>query len=107
MKKYSGWCIMALLCWVQCSHNEIPKEVHFLVEERMKQHYALQDSLCRKKALQSAEAAVDSFFLSIRRQYLHDSIAVPPKPIRPVVDTNISLDISKPVKPLWDSLKVN
>ena len=89
-----------------CESPGIPKEVLILTEERMALYYVQQDSICREKAYLKAEAAVDSFFLSIQQQYLHDSIEVPLKPIKPTVDTSIQLNDSLPVKPLWDSLKI-
>jgi hypothetical protein len=91
---------------VACQETGIPKEVIKLTEQRMALYYVQQDSICRIKAYAKAEAAVDSFFLSIQQQYLHDSIAVPSKPIKPAVDTNIQLNDSTPVKPLWDSLNI-
>lgn len=105
MKKYPG--ILILICVIaSCTQEGIPPQVLKLTEDRMTLYYYQQDSICRIKAFQKAEAAVDSFFLTIRQQYLHDSIAVPSKPIKPLVDTNIILDQTNPVKPLWDSLKV-
>lgn len=92
--------------YLACENTGLPKEAMELTEERMNLYYIQQDSICKQKAYQKAEAAVDSFFLSIRQQYLHDSIEVPAKPIKPQVDTNIILDDSIPVKPLWDSLKI-
>ncbi len=89
-----------------CERTGIPKEVLTLTEERMALYYVQQDSICRQKAYLKAEAAVDSFFLSIQQQYLHDSIEVPLKPVKPAVDTSIELNDSLPVKPLWDSLNI-
>lgn len=102
--------VLYLILWLilicACNTAGIPKEALELTEERMKLYYLQQDSICRQKAFQKAEAAVDSFFLSIRQQYLHDSIEVPLKPIKPAIDTNIILNDSIPVKPLWDSIKI-
>lgn len=88
-----------------CGSEELPKEVILLVEQRMQLYRDEQDSLCRAKAIQKAEIAVDSFFLSFTQRFLLDSIPVPPKPIKPYVDTSINLDQARPVKPLWDSLQ--
>lgn len=102
--------VLYLLLWLlliyACDTTGIPKEALELTEERMKLYYLQQDSICRQKAFQKAETAVDSFFLSIRQQYLHDSIDVPLKPIKPAIDTNLILNDSIPVKPLWDSIKI-
>ena len=95
--------VMALLL-TACERKGVPKEVMILAEQRMAVYRDEQDSLCRAKAIQKAEIAVDSFFLSFNQRFLLDTIPVPPKPIKPPVDTNINLDPAKPVKPLWDSL---
>ncbi|MEP7269373.1 MAG: hypothetical protein ABI844_17260 [Saprospiraceae bacterium] len=102
MKKYIFF--LCLLISLACTRSKIPKEVSNLVEERMQLYYIERDSVCKRVAVKKAEQAVDSFFLSIREQYLHDSIVVPSKPIKPMVDTNITIDETRPVKPLWDSL---
>lgn len=88
-----------------CQDEGIPKPVLTLTRERLEVFRREQDSICEAKARFQAEIAVDSFFLSISKRYLLDSITIPVKPIKPVVDTNINLDTTTPVKPLWDSLK--
>lgn len=77
-----------------------------LVDIRMKIFRDMQDSICKAAATLKAEQAVDSFFLTIQKQYLLDSIQIPPKPVKPIIDTQLSLDKSLPVKPLWDSLTI-
>jgi hypothetical protein len=89
-----------------CTTNEIPKQVKELVDIRMKIFRAAQDSICRTTATKRAELAVDSFFLSFKKQYLLDSIHIPEKPIKPIVDTHLILNNTLPVKPFWDSLSI-
>lgn len=97
--------VVFCLFLVACGDESLPKEVLLLAEQRMQLYREEQDSLCRAKAIQQAEIAVDSFFLSFSQRFLLDTIPVPPKPVKPYVDTSISLDRARPVKPLWDSLK--
>lgn len=98
---------LAFFCFllIACGDKGVPKEVLALAEQRMQLYREEQDSLCRAKVIQKAEIAVDSFFLSFTQRFLLDTIPVPPKPVKPYVDTSISLDPARPVKPLWDSLK--
>ncbi len=90
---------------IACQDQGIPKPVLTLTRERLEVFRKEQDSICQAKARFQAEVAVDSFFLSLTRRYLLDSISIPIKPIKPVVDTNINLETTTPVKPLWDTLK--
>lgn len=91
---------------VSCRPDAIPKPVLNLVDQRIQLYRSEQDSICKSLAIKKAEIAVDSFFLTLRQQFLLDSIHVPTKPIKPNVDTSIHLDNSTPVKPLWDSMKL-
>ncbi|MBK6477405.1 MAG: hypothetical protein KA109_10980 [Saprospiraceae bacterium] len=92
-----------VLSLTACQKDKIPQPVLKLVEQRMLLYVTERDSICKSEAIKKAEMAVDSFFLTLRRQYLHDSIVVPMKPIKPMVDTQITLDNTIPVKPLWDT----
>ena len=50
-----------------------------------------RDSICKAAATLKAEQAVDSFFLTIqKKQYLLDSMQIPPKPVKPIIDTQLS-----------------
>ncbi|MEP7322737.1 MAG: hypothetical protein ABI761_12495 [Saprospiraceae bacterium] len=98
-------CILAVVISA-CTSTEIPKQVKELVDIRMKIFRANQDSICRVTATKRAELAVDSFFLSFKKQYLLDSIHIPEKPIKPLVDTHLILNNTLPVKPFWDSLSI-
>lgn len=97
--------LCCLLYCIACNQPDIPKAVLTLTEQRMFLFRAEQDSICLAKARLKAELAVDSIFLSMTQRYLLDSIHIPEKPIKPMVDTNINLDNNTPVKPLWDTLK--
>ena len=92
-----------LLGLTACQKDKIPQPVLKLVEQRLLLYVTERDSICKSDATKRAELAVDSFFLTLRHQYLHDSIVVPMKPIKPMVDTQITLDNTIPVKPLWDT----
>lgn len=102
----AGKLLILWLCILTaCQDKGIPKPVLTLTRERLEVFRKEQDSICRAKARLQAEVAVDSFFLSLTRRYLLDSISIPIKPIKPMVDTFINLDTLTPVKPLWDTLK--
>lgn len=104
--KNKYWIFLTIVLAGACSTEEIPRQVLELVDIRMKIFRAAQDSICKATATLKAEQAVDSFFLTFQKQYLLDSIQVPPKPIKPSIDTILTLDKSLPVKPLWDSLSI-
>ncbi|MDZ4709630.1 MAG: hypothetical protein SH818_14615 [Saprospiraceae bacterium] len=97
--------IICLITLTACQKEGIPKSVLTLTQDRLEAYRQEQDSICQSKVRLQAEVAVDSFFLSLSRRYLLDSISIPLKPIKPSVDTNINLDHTTPVKPLWDTLK--
>lgn len=105
MSRYGKLFIWCLLLSVACEDQGIPKVVITLTRQRLEQYRKEQDSICQDKARHLAEQAVDSLFLSLSQRYLLDSISIPLKPIKPSVDTNINLDNTTPVKPLWDTLK--
>ena len=98
--------LISVLLFAACESEGIPRQVRELVDIRMKMYRDNQDSICRAIATKRAELAVDSFFISFQKQYLLDSIQIPIKPIKPVIDTHLILDNTLPVKPLWDSLPI-
>ena len=106
MKDANLFVCFCLLLFVSCNEDKIPLPVQELVTERMKLFKLAQDSICRSVAIKKAEIAVDSFFLTLQKQYLLDSIHVPLKPIKPSIDTQLILDKTLPIKPLWDSLSL-
>lgn len=90
-----------------CRQDQIPKQVLELTDNRYRLYEEQKLAECKSKAIEKAELAVDSFFLSIRKQYLLDSIQVPAKPSKPFVDTSLHLDQTAPVKPLWDTFHLH